>query len=145
LRLRLRLDDALADIPWEYAFISRTRGEQTADGFLALDPRISIVRHEALAVPGDWFGAPSRRRVLVAMASPKPYDKYRKLKYLAREQQEIHKALSKIAGVDAAFVPLYPDGVDGDIPGATWTCPGFVESCGLGIRVSGLRAFCSPV
>jgi putative DNA primase/helicase len=26
-----------------------------------------------------------------------------------------------------------------------WTCPGFVESCGLGIRVSGLRAFCSPV
>jgi hypothetical protein len=26
-----------------------------------------------------------------------------------------------------------------------WTCPGFVESCELGIRVSGLRAFCSPV
>src|SRR5215470_7878074 len=26
-----------------------------------------------------------------------------------------------------------------------WTCPGFVESCGLGIRVSGLRACCSPV
>jgi chromosome partitioning protein len=24
-----------------------------------------------------------------------------------------------------------------------WTCPGFVEGCGLGIRVSGLRAFCS--
>jgi hypothetical protein len=29
--------------------------------------------------------------------------------------------------------------------GAVWTCPGFVESCELGIRVSGLRAFCSPV
>jgi transposase len=27
----------------------------------------------------------------------------------------------------------------------TWTCPGFVEGCGLGVRVSGLRAFCSPV
>src|SRR6516165_11329288 len=26
-----------------------------------------------------------------------------------------------------------------------WTCPGFVEGCGLGIRVSGLTAFCSPV
>ena len=26
-----------------------------------------------------------------------------------------------------------------------WTCPGFVESCGLGIRVSGLRAFCSSL
>jgi cupin len=26
-----------------------------------------------------------------------------------------------------------------------WTCPGFVEGCGLGIRVSGLTAFCPPV
>jgi CHAT domain len=119
LRLRLRLDDRLADIPWEYAFVSRTRGEKTADGFLALDPHISIVRHEALAVPGDWFGAASRRRVLVAMASPKPYDKYRKLEFLPREQHEIHKALSKIAGVEAVFVPLYPDGVAGDTPGVT--------------------------
>src|SRR5262249_34421500 len=25
-----------------------------------------------------------------------------------------------------------------------WTCPGFVEGCVLGIRVSGLTAFCSP-
>jgi hypothetical protein len=25
-----------------------------------------------------------------------------------------------------------------------WTCPGFVERCGLGIRVSGVTAFCPP-
>ena len=43
------------------------------------------------------------------------------------------------------------DAIEGDPPysildlGCGWTCPGFVESCGLGIRVSGLRAFCSPV
>jgi CHAT domain len=118
LRLRLRLDDRLSDIPWEYAYIQDTHGERTADGFLALDPRISIARHQALALPGDWFEPPSRRRVLVAMASPKPYDRYRKLESLPREQHEIRQALAKIAGLDAAFVPLFSDS-DGDSPGAT--------------------------
>ncbi|MHC2842897.1 CHAT domain-containing protein [Bradyrhizobium diazoefficiens] len=119
LRLRLRLHDALADIPWEYAYLQNTRGELTADGFLALDPRISIARHEALNVPGDWFEAPSRRRVLVAMASPRPHEKYRKLQALPREQQQIRKALAALAGVEAVFVPIFPEGGDGDIPGVT--------------------------
>jgi hypothetical protein len=28
---------------------------------------------------------------------------------------------------------------------ADWACPGFVERSGLGIRVSGLTAFCPPL
>jgi hypothetical protein len=48
LRLRLRLPGDLAVIPWEYAFVERAGGEGI-NGFLALDPRIAIVRHEVLA------------------------------------------------------------------------------------------------
>jgi hypothetical protein len=119
LRLRLRLDERLVDLPWEYSYISDAPGAKTANGFLALDPRISIARHEALAVPGDWFEAPTRRRVLVAMASPKPYEKYRKLAHLPKEQQAIQQALAGVAGVDAVFVPVYQSGANGEVPGAT--------------------------
>ena len=48
LRLRLRLSADLAVIPWEYAYVERSGGEGI-NGFLALDPRIAIVRHEAFA------------------------------------------------------------------------------------------------
>jgi CHAT domain len=119
LRLRLRLDHPLANLPWEYTYISDSRGGKTANGFLALDPRISIVRHEALAVPGDWFEAPNQRRILVAMASPKPYQKYRKLESLPREQRLIQQALSGVAGVKAVFVPVFQTGGDGEMPGVT--------------------------
>ena len=46
LRLRLRLAPALADIPWEYLHIQRDSEGKDATGFLVLDPRISVVRHE---------------------------------------------------------------------------------------------------
>lgn len=102
LRLRLRLADELADFPWEYIYIQEAHGERTSGGFLALDPRISIVRHEAVAVPGDWFEAPSTRRVVVAMASPSGYPK---LENLAQEQDKLREALEKVEGVKAVFVP----------------------------------------
>src|SRR4051794_13187751 len=104
LRLRLRLDDTLANLPWEYCWLQDSRGERTEDGFLLLDPRISIARHEASAVPGDWFDAPTSRRVLVAMASPRPYERYHQLQSLPREQQRIREALSKVQGVEAEFI-----------------------------------------
>jgi hypothetical protein len=119
LRFRLRLDDALANLPWEYCWLQDSRGERTADGFLALDPRVSIVRHEAIAVPGDWFDAPTNRRVLVAMASPRPYEKYHELRSLPREQQRIREALSKVPGVDAEFVPVLSEGDDAATSGVT--------------------------
>ena len=50
LRLRLRLPPDLAVIPWEYVYVERAGGSGM-DGFLALDPRIAIVRHEVLAAP----------------------------------------------------------------------------------------------
>ena len=107
LRLRLRLEDELADFPWEYLYINTSRGERTSSGFLALDPRISIVRHEAIAIPGDWFQSPDSRRVVVAMASPQPYARYPKLNGLPAEQRALREALSGIAGLEAVYLPEY--------------------------------------
>ena len=102
LRVRLRLDPALADVPWELAWVARHEGEPTAAGFLALDPRISIVRYEAVATPlPSASAAAARRRVVVATASP---DGYPPLPSLAAEREALATALDGVAGVTAAFV-----------------------------------------
>ncbi|MEA2972168.1 MAG: hypothetical protein QOG82_626 [Actinomycetota bacterium] len=102
LRVRLRLDPALADVPWELAWVARHQGEPTAAGFLALDPRISIVRHEAVATPVPSVSAEvAGRRVVVALASP---DGYPPLPSLAAEREALSEALDGVAGVTATFV-----------------------------------------
>jgi hypothetical protein len=51
VRLRLLIrEPRLAQIPWEYTYLSAFGRERTSD-FLVLDPKVSLVRHEALAVP----------------------------------------------------------------------------------------------
>jgi hypothetical protein len=51
VRLRLIIaDPSLKQVPWEYVYNPLVTTD-TADGFLALDPRISIVRHEPLMLP----------------------------------------------------------------------------------------------
>jgi len=119
LRLRLRLADELADFPWEFMYIQDHRGERTPSSFLALDPRISIVRHEAIAVPGDWFEGPDHRRLVVAMATPEPHKKYPKLQSLPTEQIKIKEALKKVAGLKAVFLPDYPTSEGNGISSAT--------------------------
>lgn len=47
LRIRLAMDPALMDLPWEYVCRPDHRGEAGLSGFLLLDPRISLVRHAA--------------------------------------------------------------------------------------------------
>lgn len=120
LRLRLRLADELADLPWEYAYLDSHRGEASAAGFLSLDPRVSIVRHEVIAepVPGSWFEAPAQRRVVVAMASPEPHAEYRELD-LATEQRALKAALASTPGVVAEYLPDYGDGDGKEVPGVT--------------------------
>ncbi len=102
LRVRLRLADELADVPWELAWVARHTGEPDATGFLALDPRISIVRHQAVATP---LPAPAEaaagRRVVVATASPEGYPP---LPSLAAEREALAAALDGVAGVTADFV-----------------------------------------
>ena len=119
LRLRLRLADELADFPWEYMYIQRAHGEKTPSSFLALDPKISIVRHDAIAVPGDWFSCPDTRRIVIAMASPEPHTQYRKLDNLPIEQKLIRQALSSIPGIKAEFFPDYSSEDLDALPGTT--------------------------
>lgn len=119
LRLRLRLADQLTDFPWEYMYIQDTRGERTSSSFLALDPRISIVRDMIMAVPPDSFGAPSLRRIVVAMASPEPYDTYPKLEKLPEEQKGLKDALNQIAGIHVDYLPDYEKVAVEKIPGTT--------------------------
>lgn len=119
LRLRLRLADELADFPWEYMYIQDTRGERTSSSFLALDPHISIVRHEALTLPGDWFDAPGSRRIVVAMATPEPHAVYPKLANLPTEQYSLKAAMGGVTGIQMMYIPEYGDGPGDQTHGAT--------------------------
>jgi hypothetical protein len=123
LRLRLRLDRDLAWLPWEFVYLGDTDERSPLCGFIALNPRISVVRHEALALPAEWLLPPApaeKRRVVIAMATPRPYGTYPALELLPDEQKEIREALGRVRGVDVAYLPEYrqPDDCRA-VPGAT--------------------------
>lgn len=104
LRIRLRLLRELALLPWEYALVKFHDGEIISEDHWALDFRLSIVRHEAISVPAAPFRASPNRRVIVAMASPEPYEEYPKLD-LEKEQTAIKGKLREVNGVKAEYHP----------------------------------------
>jgi hypothetical protein len=119
LRLRLRLPKELSDLPWEYMLVQKVGGERKPSDFVTLDSRISIVRHEALAIPARWFEPTDSRRVLVVMASPQPFEDYPRLEHLPDEQRFIKEALDDVSGVIADFEPDFGEGLgEGLIPSA---------------------------
>jgi len=69
VRLRLRLPPQLAALPWEYMYVDRAGGGDGMDGFLALDPRVAIVRHEALPTPDSLPLTSGPLKVVAALAS----------------------------------------------------------------------------
>ncbi|HUP22966.1 MAG TPA: CHAT domain-containing protein, partial [Thermoanaerobaculia bacterium] len=82
LRLRLELDTwGVADLPWEFAWLppggpADQPADQPADasGFLALDPRISIVRYELLSEPPGRLGPTGGRKLKVVAMFAAPRD-----------------------------------------------------------------------
>lgn len=76
VRLRLIIaDHGLKKWPWEYVYFDPLGGPDSTRGFLALEPRISLVRHEPLPFPHpapvkDKAGL-TNLRMVVAAASPK--------------------------------------------------------------------------
>jgi hypothetical protein len=120
LRLWLRLKPQIADLPWEYLYLPKDQSYQ--GGFLALDPRLSIVRHEELPIPADWPEPRKELHIILAMASPKQYNP---LPSLPKEQKSIIDALdNKINGLTLDCLPQrytelnYPEG----LPGTTLYC-----------------------
>lgn len=97
LRLRLRLAPDLAAIPWEYLYVQRGEGEKDATGFLILDPRISLVRHERLPFSGEFDPTPKQRRLLVASANP--HDTGLPPLKLTQEHVNIQQALHGVLGI----------------------------------------------
>jgi hypothetical protein len=135
LRLRLRLEVKLADLPWEYVYLDSTADPSAVSGFIALNPRISIVRHEALALPAvaltpagdraepaaapetgppalaaEWLQPPApakKRRIVIAMATPEPYPAYPPLELLPQEQIKIRQSLAGVKGIEVIYLPTY--------------------------------------
>jgi hypothetical protein len=109
LRLRLRLPTELAVIPWEYAYVDRTGGDGM-DGFLALDPRIAIVRHEAQAVAVGDTSLGGDIKVVAAFASAEGLPELA----LDDEKNFLDQALSGVEGIaiqickDATLGKLQP-------------------------------------
>jgi hypothetical protein len=94
VRLRLRLPRELASVPWEYTFVERAGGEGM-DGFLALDPRIAIVRHEAMGTGTSIVTDEGPLKIVAAFASAEGLPELD----LGTELQNLKTALADIDGV----------------------------------------------
>lgn len=94
LRLRLRLPAELAGVPWEYVYVDRAGGAGM-DGFLALDPRTAIVRHEVLDAPAATPALEGDLRVLAVFADAEGLPELD----LDAEQRFLTEALGDVAGL----------------------------------------------
>jgi hypothetical protein len=99
LRLRLRLPPELAALPWEYAHLERS-GSDATNGFLSLDPRIAIVRHEPLAAADLPPYSGQQLRLVAALASPEGLP----ILDLTAERRAIEQACAHQAGIDLAVI-----------------------------------------
>ncbi len=73
VRLRLLIrDQELLNIPWEYAYLPTAPGDEDRRHFLALNPKVSVVRHPADDVPPQDLELKdaSKVRMVAAMANP---------------------------------------------------------------------------
>lgn len=101
LRLRLRLSPKLAWIPWEYLYVDPPGGGGQRDGFLALNQRVAIVRHEALPLSLPRVQPPPDATLKVAAAMALAAD--RDQLDLGGEQKSL-EAIFGTKGVDYRFV-----------------------------------------
>ncbi len=101
LRLCLRLPPLLAALPWEFAYLDRAGGGDGIDGFIALDPRIAIVRHQSEALVTQAAPVRGPIKIIAALASPqgfRPLD-------LAKERLNLEQAFKDNSGVKPIFLP----------------------------------------
>jgi hypothetical protein len=109
LRLRLIIaDHELKQWPWEYVYFDPLDASDSMRGFLALEPRLSVVRHEPLPIPHPE-PTPARMasghlRLLVAAASPHGYQQLQ----LNREVSAIQEAVKdfNLEGIQLTADPV---------------------------------------
>jgi hypothetical protein len=100
VRLRLRLPRELSVIPWEYAYVDRENGDGM-DGFLSLDPRVAIVRHEAMGAVVHSPLLEGDIKVVAAFAAAPDLPKLD----LDLEREILSDALRDVEGITIATVP----------------------------------------
>ncbi|MEM8862465.1 MAG: CHAT domain-containing protein, partial [Chloroflexota bacterium] len=100
IRLRLKLPYEFSKIPWEFVYIDPPGGPGKRDGFLALNGRISIVRHEAFDSPIPTSAAPEGNiKLVAAFASP---ENSKKLD-LKQERLNLEEAVSQIPEINSVI------------------------------------------
>ena len=100
LRVRLRLPPQLAALPWEYLYVERAGGGDGMDGFVALDPRIALVRHEALAAAPVAPYAAGKLKIVVALASAPGFAQLD----LSREKADLEAAFASQSAVEPVII-----------------------------------------
>lgn len=100
LRLRLQLPSELSALPWEYIYVDKAGGGEGMDGFLALDPRIAIIRDEALTIPAHLPLITGDIKIIAALASNINLPPLN----LAKEKTNLENALAGQAGVQLKFL-----------------------------------------
>ena len=118
LRLRLIIaDDTLRTWPWEYVYFNHSGGKDGWAYFLALEPRISIVRHEPLATRHSKLHAEGQDvkalRLFLATAEPKDWDPLD----LEHEVEKVKATLSDfiVDGVRIQLDPILENTTRGDL------------------------------
>jgi len=111
VRLRLIIaDPALKQWPWEYTYFdpSGVGGPEAMSGFLVLNPRISMVRHEPLPHPHPVIKETETdlndSRIVIASASPKTQTELnvdQEVTYITEALQDF-----KVDGMRITMVPL---------------------------------------
>lgn len=100
IRLRLRLPPELASLPWEYMYVDRAGGGDGKDGFLALDPRVAIVRHEPLPTPAALPLVTGPIKVVVALASHIDLE----MLDLEQERYDLEQAFEGLTGIEPTYL-----------------------------------------
>jgi hypothetical protein len=105
LRIRLMLDTyALADLPWEFVYLAdpdTPANQKGAEGFLVLDRRLSLVRHQVLGQPIGKLDpvADGGLRLVAVLSNPKGTDELD----LTVEQRNIEKAIKQVSSIQPEF------------------------------------------
>jgi hypothetical protein len=100
VRLRLRLPPQLAALPWEYIYVDRAGGGEGMDGFLMLDPRVAIARHEALPAPPSLPLTSGPLKVVAALASAEGLPQLD----LGKEQRDLEAAFDGQPAIQSVFL-----------------------------------------